>query len=93
MRPPQRIQLSRARGWKMPAGAKKVDRTTRWGNPFRDADRALAARRFESWLRSQPELIAAARVQLAGCDLACWCPLDGPCHAEVWLRVLGARGA
>ncbi|WP_425065571.1 DUF4326 domain-containing protein [Reyranella sp.] len=31
---PHRIQLSRAKGWRMPANAVKVDRTTRWGNPF-----------------------------------------------------------
>lgn len=32
--PPRRIQLSRARGWRMPEGTIKVDRSTRWGNPF-----------------------------------------------------------
>lgn len=32
---PQRIQLRRAKGWRMPADTVKVDRTTRWGNPFR----------------------------------------------------------
>lgn len=31
---PQRIRLSRKKGWRMPAGAVKVDRTTRYGNPF-----------------------------------------------------------
>lgn len=31
---PARIQLRRAKGWRMPAGAVKVDRTTPWGNPF-----------------------------------------------------------
>lgn len=31
---PERIQLSRARGWKMPANTVKVGRTTKWGNPF-----------------------------------------------------------
>lgn len=31
---PQRIQLSRAKGWKMPPNTVKVDRTTKWGNPF-----------------------------------------------------------
>lgn len=31
---PQRIQLSQAKGWKMPPNTKKVDRTTQWGNPF-----------------------------------------------------------
>lgn len=32
---PQRIQLSRAKGWRMPPNAIKCDRTTRWGNPYR----------------------------------------------------------
>ncbi|HSH41627.1 MAG TPA: DUF4326 domain-containing protein [Arenicellales bacterium] len=31
---PRRIQLSRARGWRMPPNTAKVDRTTPWGNPF-----------------------------------------------------------
>jgi hypothetical protein len=31
---PLRIQLSRQRGWRMPANTVKVDRTTRWGNPY-----------------------------------------------------------
>lgn len=31
---PTRIQLSRAKGWRMPPKTVKVDRSTRWGNPF-----------------------------------------------------------
>lgn len=31
---PKRIQLRRTAGWRLPAGAVKVDRSTRWGNPF-----------------------------------------------------------
>jgi len=31
---PQRIQLRRAKGWRMPPNTVKVDRTTKWGNPF-----------------------------------------------------------
>ncbi len=31
---PRRITLSRAKGWKMPPGARKVDRSTPFGNPF-----------------------------------------------------------
>ena len=27
------------------------------------------------------------RDRLAGKDIACWCPLDAPCHADVLLRV------
>jgi hypothetical protein len=33
---------------------------------------------------------AEARAELAGRDLACWCPLDQPCHADVLLEL--ARG-
>lgn len=31
---PIRVQLSRRKGWRMPANTVKVDRTTKWGNPF-----------------------------------------------------------
>lgn len=31
---PERIQLSRTKGWRMPPNTVKVDRATRWGNPF-----------------------------------------------------------
>jgi hypothetical protein len=31
---PTRITLSRAKGWRMPPNTVKVDRSTRWGNPF-----------------------------------------------------------
>src|SRR4051812_2488629 len=32
---PIRVRLSRARGWRLPPNTKKVDRTTRYGNPAR----------------------------------------------------------
>lgn len=31
---PDRITLSRTKGWRMPPNTVKVDRSTRWGNPF-----------------------------------------------------------
>ena len=31
---PRRIQLTRAKGWRMPENTVIVDRRTRWGNPF-----------------------------------------------------------
>ena len=30
---------------------------------------------------------ARVRRELAGKDLACWCPLDQPCHADVLLEI------
>lgn len=32
----------------------------------------------------------AARSELGGHDLACWCPLDQPCHADVLLELANA---
>lgn len=31
------------------------------------------------------------RSELAGRNLACWCPLDQPCHADVLLRIANAE--
>ncbi|ETK36157.1 DUF4326 domain-containing protein [Microbispora sp. ATCC PTA-5024] len=32
---PERIQRRRTKGWRLPEGAVIVDRTSRWGNPFK----------------------------------------------------------
>jgi hypothetical protein len=88
---PVRIQLSRARGWRKPAEAVVVARPSRWGNPFpvgaEVPTRARAVELYEEHLAARPELVARARAELRGKDLACWCPPDGPCHADVLLRV------
>jgi Domain of unknown function (DUF4326) len=36
---PDRIQLSRARGWRKPPGAVVVSRPSKWGNPFAIGER------------------------------------------------------
>ncbi|KPM53321.1 hypothetical protein CcI49_16945 [Frankia sp. CcI49] len=105
---PARVRLSRASGWRMPDNAVKVDRTTRWGNPFdhRLRGRADAIRRYTAWIGGEgpDEMPAGKRVgtvsrtwvlehlpELAGHPLACWCPLDEACHADVLTR-LAAEG-
>lgn len=96
--PPKRIQRRRNAGWRMPAGAVYVGRPTRWGNPF-PADyfgQVQAMRLYREWLAGADHLgypDAEARRRrvldtlpvLTGRDLACWCPLDQPCHADVLL--------
>src|SRR4051812_46112620 len=88
---PRRVQLSRKKGWRMPAHTVKVDRTTAFGNPFPiDDGRAQSIARFREWISSTPEgqaLAARARSELRGVNLACWRPLDGPCHADVLLEI------
>jgi hypothetical protein len=52
------------------------------------ADRADAVDLFRAHLLQYPALlIPPIREHLAGKDLACWCPLSEPCHADVLLRV------
>lgn len=66
-----------------------IGRPSKFGNPFvlgRDGDRATVIARYEAWLRSQPALVEAAKRELRGKNLVCWCaPLA--CHGDVLLRV------
>ena len=84
---PRRIQRRRSKGWRMPDGAVYVGRPTRWGNPFASSDRARDVREYAEWLTRRPDIVEAARRELRGKDLACWCPESQPCHADVLLRV------
>lgn len=118
---PERVQLSRRRGYRKPEGAVVVARPSRWGNPFRvvpadggwfveiegirvngvrpakawSIDRAVAL--FRDCLESEEvwsryPTVDEIRAELAGKDLACWCPLPAPgkpdtCHAAVLLEL------
>ena len=49
----------------------------------------VAVELFRSWIVApeQDELFDRIRHDLCGADLACWCPLDEPCHADVLLEI------
>jgi hypothetical protein len=105
---PKRVQLSRAKGWRMPPNTVKVDRTTKWGNPFivsLDGTRAQCVQWLELLLGGMihmsshaghkrliayRETVAKDIGELRGKNLACWCRHDGPCHADVLLRLANA---
>ncbi|MEX0827644.1 MAG: DUF4326 domain-containing protein, partial [Haliea sp.] len=96
---PERIQLSRKKGWRMPPNALKVDRSTRWGNPFdvtidRAHNEAVGA--FNIWLTTdgcdagipeRKQRILDGLHELRGKNLACWCRLDAECHADTLLEL------
>lgn len=113
---PRRVQLCRTAGWRMPPNTVKVDRTSRWGNPWRvmkarrglwgiavpgwDApsisrDTACEARNFA--VEAFRDMCHCGRFDLSrahelkGRNLACWCPLDQPCHADVLLEIANAE--
>lgn len=87
---PTRVQLRRTAGWRKPAGTVVVARPSRWGNPWRVAQGltpAQAVARYRAAVGRDADRVAEIRRELAGRDLACWCPLDQPCHADVLLEI------
>lgn len=91
MAEPIRIQRKRTKGWKMPPNTVYVARGSKWGNPFTitsDRDAAAVVREFryhvETYLANG---VGYPLAELRGKNLACWCPLDQPCHADVLLEL------
>ena len=95
---PIRIQRKRTMGWRMPPNTVYVGRPTIYGNPFETAEE------FRRWweIRGKGFVLFADRMDLLmgamfqtephplrGKNLACWCPLDQPCHADVLLEISG----
>ena len=93
---PKRIQRKRTKGWRMPEGAVYVGRPTKWGNPFAMFDtgqkmtRLEAVNCFRVYVLQQLRGPGYPLRELRGKDLACWCPLDQPCHADVLLEIANA---
>ena len=48
----------------------------------------ISVRLFRAHLERYPGIITGAKKHLAGKNLACWCKIGDPCHADVWLEVL-----
>ena len=87
---PRRYQRSRRKGARLPDRVVVVTRPTKWGNPRPlSLGRAEAVRRYEADLRAGRLAVSVddVRRELRGRDLACYCPLDIPCHADVLLDV------
>ncbi|HEY3559693.1 MAG TPA: DUF4326 domain-containing protein [Kribbella sp.] len=49
--------------------------------------REFAVMLYRVWVESRPSLVEQIRRELGGKDLACWCRLDQPCHADVLLEI------
>jgi hypothetical protein len=94
---PKRIQRKRTKGWKMPEGAVYVGRPTKWGNPNRIGQpyvlgvHSATTAVFCYRVGLEESLRKAAKQELRGKDLACFCPLDQPCHADVLLEIANSK--
>lgn len=86
----------------MPPNTVMVSRPSHWGNPYKLGGvdnvtgekietRAHAVRLFrERIMDDNPGMQIAAQAHLVGKNLACWCPPDEPCHADVLLVMANA---
>lgn len=97
---PLRIQRRRTKGWQIPENTIYVGRPSKFGNPFRSDKPNIKGwqdlphpntpkeavelfRRYfaETWR------IGVIIDELKGKNLACWCKLSDPCHADVLLEI------
>jgi len=51
----------------------------------------LAVYFFKEWATAKAKLMPEWLDPLRGKDLACWCPLDQPCHADVLLELANEK--
>jgi len=64
-----------------------VGRGSKWGNPYKVSNETTpeeAVRLFKKYIKHRYWLNVD---DLWGKNLACWCPLDQPCHADVLLEL------
>jgi hypothetical protein len=92
------VQRRRVKGWRKPANTVCVDRTTKWGNPFKadwpegGKNRQWAVSAFRGYYHNDAEYRATVVAELRGKNLACFCSLDGPCHADVLIEWTNDQG-
>ncbi|MET4095129.1 DUF4326 domain-containing protein [Arthrobacter sp. UYCu712] len=91
---PGRVQRKRTKGWRMPENTAYVGRGSKWGNLYHShGDPGEAVRLFSDMLQRAPlddqgrSIDITIRAELAGKNLACWCPLDKACHADLLLEL------
>ncbi len=81
----------------MPENTVYVGRPTKWGNPVHHSLHCTANRRsaVNVYLRHMKLMshrdfdgFIELLTPLRGKNLACWCPIDEPCHADVLLQLV-----
>lgn len=91
---PDAVIVARPSKWGNPFTAKSAA-----GAGYSDP-RKMVVQAFRDWLNGNPwacgclndyetqrQIIHENIHELRGKDLACWCPLDQPCHADVLLEI------
>jgi hypothetical protein len=90
--PPNTVGVTRPGKFGNPFSVKQIEQSG-----YRDGA-AMAVWAFREWLNGNPDWVAGGNLharqrilndirELRGCDLACWCKEDAPCHADVLLEL------
>jgi hypothetical protein len=80
--PPNTVYVGRS-----PKG--EVNEEYPWGNPYKVKEHGLkkSLRLHDKYLERSPELVQRIKSELPGKNLACWCKLGEPCHADILLKI------
>ena len=65
----------------MPENTVYVGRPTKWGNY------SESLYKYDGFIRQMIEIGGLDISEIIGKDLACWCAIDEPCHADVLLEI------
>ncbi len=105
MSKPKRIQRKRIKDWRMPPNTVYVGRGSKWGNPFVPGEPPFsyggikivtikgALRAYRSYVKDRLYFNRKYINELRGKNLACWCRLDQPCHADYLLKIANQADA
>ncbi len=84
------------RGWRMPENTVYVGWPSKWDNPFLANEAVAFGSAFLGAVDGFRFLVTSAAnwpyrkevmAELKGKNVACWCPIDQPCPADVLLEI------
>jgi len=90
----KRIQVTRKTVYNLPPNTVYIGRPSIWGNPYKigvDGDRKEVIEKYRVFLNAKLKTNPYYLDILIGKDLACWCPLNLQCHADVIIEHLEKR--
>jgi len=71
----------------MPPNTVYVGRPTKWGNPINRIYSKDPMKNYREHILFSVKYAKYDLAELRGKNLACWCPLDRPCHADILLEL------
>jgi len=80
----------------MPRNTVYVGRPTKWGNPFKigvNENRDEVLRKYRTWVMQKIAQQLDFLAPLRGKNLACFCNMAEPCHADILLELANGENS